>query len=138
MLASSSGSMTSPQYRHQQQRETVQAGAKLRDQDADDESAADERKPLRHAEQCDIVRHSATICDTPAGVTQLVECQPSKLNVEGSTPFARLKHKPPQVQYLRGFFAFGNRSNSAEIRKVRHKVRHFSGSAHLKGYRLCK
>ena len=24
-----------------------------------------------------------------AGVTQLVECQPSKLNVEGSSPFAR-------------------------------------------------
>ncbi len=32
---------------------------------------------------------------TAAGVTQLIECQPSKLNVEGLNPFARFVNKPP-------------------------------------------
>ena len=32
-----------------------------------------------------------------AGVTQLIECQPSKLNVEGLNPFARFLNKPPAI-----------------------------------------
>ena len=38
---------------------------------------------------CDSMQPSATLNNEDAGVTQLVECQPSKLNVEGSSPFAR-------------------------------------------------
>ena len=38
---------------------------------------------------CDDVRDRTTMNDDEAGVTQLVECQPSKLNVAGSSPVAR-------------------------------------------------
>ncbi len=43
------------------------------------------------ARLCDKTRGDAIIRNTTAGVTQLVECQPSKLNVEGSSPFARFE-----------------------------------------------
>jgi len=38
---------------------------------------------------CDAARRGAMIREEHAGVAQLVERQPSKLNVEGSSPFAR-------------------------------------------------
>ncbi len=38
---------------------------------------------------CGFARLGATMCDTDAGVAQLVERQPSKLNVVGSSPITR-------------------------------------------------
>ena len=38
-------------------------------------------------------RSGATMCGTTAGVAQLVERQPSKLNVDGSSPFARYQER---------------------------------------------
>ena len=51
-------------------------------------------QPAVDADLCDTIRHDATIRMELAGVTQLVECQPSKLNVEGSSPFARFLLTP--------------------------------------------
>ncbi len=41
---------------------------------------------------CESVRLGATMCESDAGVAQLAEHQPSKLNVDGSNPFARFSH----------------------------------------------
>ena len=46
-------------------------------------------QPAGTAGLCDTMRPNATMCDHAAGVAQLVERQPSKLNVDGSSPFAR-------------------------------------------------
>ena len=47
--------------------------------------------PLRNvsAGACETKRAAVVSCDVDAGVAQLVEHQPSKLNVDGSSPFAR-------------------------------------------------
>ena len=46
-------------------------------------------QPAGTAGLCDTMRPNATMCDHAAGVAQLVERQPSKLNVVGSSPIAR-------------------------------------------------
>jgi len=46
-------------------------------------------KPLTDARLYDTMRHGGTACDNAAGVAQWLERQPSKLAVEGSSPFAR-------------------------------------------------
>ena len=46
-------------------------------------------QPVTGASENSIITRNA------AGVTQLIECQPSKLNVEGLNPFARFVNKPP-------------------------------------------
>ena len=45
----------------------------------------------KYQEVCDKINCNVTMCHNwnIAGVTQLVECQPSKLNVAGSSPVAR-------------------------------------------------
>ena len=53
------------------------------------EAGAGEGKSFEFANCCGVARGGATMSAADAGVTQLVECQPSKLNVEGSSPFAR-------------------------------------------------
>jgi len=79
-----------PQQKPQQLgREAVQGGAATCDGGSTHGRYRGERKPCGVANPRDTARRDATIRDQPAGVTQLVECQPSKLNVAGSTPVAR-------------------------------------------------
>ena len=47
------------------------------------------RRKFRQVERPHQSWQHARMYEKNAGVTQLVECQPSKLNVEGSSPFAR-------------------------------------------------
>ena len=79
-----------PQQIHQQSgHETVRNGASQCD-DRRVAMAHDETAQVQStARLCDTVRGYARICDSDAGVAQLVERQPSKLNVDGSSPFAR-------------------------------------------------
>ena len=51
---------------------------------------------LIHAASCDSARPDATMHEHPAGVAQLVERQPSKLNVAGSNPVTRFGPRPPE------------------------------------------
>lgn len=86
------------QYPPQQfERDVVQSGATPRDGDRTPGRDQGERKSCSVTNQRDTARHDATIRTKPAGVTQLVECQPSKLNVEGSSPFARFLLTPRDV-----------------------------------------
>ena len=78
------------QLKHQQLgRRTARASAEQCDDPGPDAPRVPDRNPSTDAAFCDPAPPPATICDTPAGVAQLVERQPSKLNVEGSNPFAR-------------------------------------------------
>ena len=62
------------------------------------EELAPVKRTAKHARStvsalhCETMRADATICDDDAGVAQLVEHQPSKLNVEGSNPFTRFRN----------------------------------------------
>ncbi len=94
------------QQSQQRARETARPSAATRDERANVIGSVDDGKSSNDARLRDKARSNATMCNTPAGVTQLVECQPSKLNVEGSSPFARLKSKPLQVHALQRFFRF--------------------------------
>jgi integrase len=81
------------QCAQQRERATPRSGATSRGEQSDDEHSADVRKSSNTATCCDVARRAAKIPGQSAGVTQLVECQPSKLNVAGSTPVARFS--PP-------------------------------------------
>ena len=54
-------------------------------------ATVDSNTPLQNvsAATCETKRDGVVSCDVDAGVAQLVEHQPSKLNVDGSSPFAR-------------------------------------------------
>ena len=52
-------------------------------------AGTDATRPSVSADGCETMRQAATMRDEPAGVAQLVEHQPSKLNVVGSSPIAR-------------------------------------------------
>ncbi len=83
-------SQTDPQqYPQQWGRERARSGAKVCDDECDAAAIDDGDNPIHNTTLCDKTRDHATMCGHAAGVTQLVECQPSKLNVEGSSPFAR-------------------------------------------------
>ncbi len=70
----------------------------MRHADVDkDQLLSGDRKSLPMANPSDNPRIDATICGNHAGVTQLVECQPSKLNVEGSSPFARFRKRLKKI-----------------------------------------
>ena len=77
------------QYPQQREHEAVQVGARTCHRNDDTMMIGANRNPPINATFCESPQHDATMCEQPAGVTQLVECQPSKLNVEGSSPFAR-------------------------------------------------
>jgi hypothetical protein len=77
------------QYRQQRQRKTGHNHAIGRDVEPVPMAKDHGRSPNINAAGCETTRHAATMRDDGAGVTQLVECQPSKLNVEGSSPFTR-------------------------------------------------
>ena len=83
------------QKRQQSARQSVQNGAKTPAGRDCPERASNRLKGTntsRANELCESVRSDADRCYHPvnaAGVTQLVECQPSKLNVAGSIPVAR-------------------------------------------------
>ena len=78
-------------YPQQLARETVLSGAgPRRDERA---SGDDDSKHGRSASaaRCETTRRAATMRGESAGVAQLVEHQPSKLNVVGSSPIARFR-----------------------------------------------
>ncbi len=77
------------QYGQQRERETVRTGANRRSQPGDDHAQTHGRKSSNNTASCESMRPDATICNTPRGCNSMVECQPSKLNVEGSSPFTR-------------------------------------------------
>ncbi len=80
---------THQQYSQQSERQTVQSDASRCDHATSADDPTDDDKLLASARDSDGLRANATMCDNAAGVAQLVERQPSKLNVEGSSPFAR-------------------------------------------------
>ncbi len=69
--------------------ETARQPATLRDEPTPVGRADDVRKSLPRAGLDAIMRPGAACRTEAAGVAQLVEHQPSKLNVDGSSPFAR-------------------------------------------------
>ena len=77
------------QYSQQLGRKPAQVRSGLRDDDDSGASDDEEHKDRENTRFCDQTHDSATIRDDPAGVAQLVERQLPKLNVEGSSPFAR-------------------------------------------------
>ena len=52
-----------------------------------------DRKSSNNTASCEPMQPDATICNIPRGCNSMVECQPSKLNVEGSSPFTRFRSK---------------------------------------------
>ena len=64
-------------------------GAKGRDADAAEARQAESAQILDSAKACEHPQVDATMCDGSAGVAQLVEHQPSKLNVASSSLVAR-------------------------------------------------
>ena len=76
-------------YPQQLQRETTRNRAVRRDESAPRMTDADAVRPIVNADSCETTRSAATMRGDDAGVTQLVEYQPSKLNVVGSSPIAR-------------------------------------------------
>jgi len=61
-------------------------GAKRRDDAKPSGNRGGSRKPLQTRKKCDSVRPHASACERPAGVAQLVEHQPSKLDTLSVTP----------------------------------------------------
>ena len=72
----------------------VQTGADVRDELPSEAAPDSTASTIKNVDLCDKMRDIATMRDHTAGVAQLVERQPSKLNVEGSNPFARFTIKP--------------------------------------------
>ena len=76
-------------YRQQREHDSVREGATQANQEAAEPATNQERKSSQNNGLCGDEPRCAKICESSAGVTQLVECQLPKLNVEGSSPFAR-------------------------------------------------
>ena len=76
-------------YSQQLERETMRNRAIRRADRLLPMTTVGSESPAVTAASCSTTRNVATICSADAGVAQLVEHQPSKLNVAGSTPVAR-------------------------------------------------
>ena len=79
------------QYQQPGERDEVRGNANQGDREADGQAANQEHRSSQRRGLCGEEPPCAMISTSNAGVTQLVECQPSKLNVEGSSPFARFE-----------------------------------------------
>ena len=81
--------VTCRKYSQQLEHDQVQDSARRYDEPIKPPRESGRPQPAGTAGLCDTMRPNATMCDYAAGVAQLVERQPSKLNVDGSSPFAR-------------------------------------------------
>ncbi len=89
-------------------RETMRNSAGQRGHGSSRSANVEAEKPNVNAAGCRTTRSGATIHSNAAGVTQLVEYQPSKLNVAGSTPVARFSQSsfpPPFIAVAQGLTA---------------------------------
>ena len=77
------------QYRQQCERETLLSDATIDEKGHGQREVACSSQTVGNAGLCETMQSDAIMLNPQAGVTQLVECQPSKLNVVGSNPIAR-------------------------------------------------